>query len=95
MDYTSMVVDEAITWMMPIWAFRTSGILPQDKIQARQIQARAARYTILGQKLYKRGHSLPLLLCVTPTKGLEGLQEVHEGICGDHAAAQAMAHNVI
>ncbi|CAL9025322.1 unnamed protein product, partial [Prunus brigantina] len=38
--------------------------------------------------------SLPLLLCITPDKGLEALREIHEGICGDHAAAQTMAHKV-
>ncbi|KAL6293888.1 hypothetical protein ACE6H2_002030 [Prunus campanulata] len=82
-----MAIDEAPTWMTPIWAFLTNGALPQDKVLAQQIQARAARYTTIGPKLYKQGHSLPLLLCVTPEKGLEALQEIHEGICSDHAAA--------
>ncbi|CAL8162195.1 unnamed protein product [Prunus armeniaca] len=69
--YTSMVIDEAPTWMAPIWAF----LKPE------------LRYTIINHKLYKRGHSLPLILCVTPEKGIEALQEIHEDICGDHAAA--------
>ncbi|CAL8997655.1 unnamed protein product, partial [Prunus brigantina] len=86
-DDTTMAVDAAPTWMTPIWDFLSHGILPQDKVQAKQIQSRATRYTVIDQKLYKRGFSLPLLLCITPDKGLEALREIHEGICGDHAAA--------
>lgn len=90
-----MAVDAAPTWMTPIWDFLINGTLPHDKVQARQIQSRATRYTILDHKLYKRGFSLPLLLCITPDKGLEALREIHEGICRDHAAAQTMAHKVL
>ncbi|KAI5339029.1 hypothetical protein L3X38_018301 [Prunus dulcis] len=70
-DCTNMAIDETPTWMTPIWAFLTNGALLQDKVQARQIKARATRYTIINQKLYK--YSLPLFLCVTPEKGLEAL----------------------
>lgn len=75
--------------------FLTNGILPQSKVQARKIEARAIRYVIIGEKLYKRGYFLPLLLCVTLEQGLEALQEIHEGICGDRTVAQSMTTKVV
>ncbi|CAL9004777.1 unnamed protein product [Prunus brigantina] len=73
-DDITMAVDTTPTWMTPIWYFLRHGTLPQDQVQARQIRSRATRYTILDHKLYKRGFSLPLLLCITPDKGLEALR---------------------
>lgn len=90
-----MAIDETLNWMTPIWAFLTNGALLQDKVQARQIQARATRHAIIEKKLYKHGYSLPLLLCVTQEKRVKALQEIHEGICSDHAAAHSMAYKVV
>lgn len=53
-----MDVDED-NWITPIIRHLKSGKLPPNRVQARQLQMRAARYTLIGDELYKRGFSLP------------------------------------
>ena len=48
-------------WMTPIIHFLKEGQLPKDKTEARKIQIRVARFVIIDDILYKRGHSLPYL----------------------------------
>ncbi|KAL8098862.1 hypothetical protein AgCh_031544 [Apium graveolens] len=46
-------------------------------------------------ELYRRTFSAPTLKCVDPDEVDYCLREVHEGICGDHLAAKALAYKVI
>ena len=41
--------------------------------------------------LFKRGYSMPLLRCLTEVEARKALHEVHEGVCGNHAAGQSLA----
>ncbi|XP_075665749.1 uncharacterized protein LOC142635490 [Castanea sativa] len=43
------------SWMAPIISFLQDGHLPQDPKDARKIKQRATRFTILNDRLYKRG----------------------------------------
>ena len=61
------------------------GMLPEDKKKARLLRLKAARYTLYDNQLYKRGFSTPLLKYVDLDKGNHILQEIHEGVCGNHA----------
>ncbi|KAL6288531.1 hypothetical protein ACE6H2_006041 [Prunus campanulata] len=83
------------SWMDPILAYLTSGTLPTDKIEAKTLRRRSARYILLNQILYRRGHSLPLLRCMTPQQGNYVLREIHEGACGDHFGARSLAFKTI
>ncbi|KAL5579158.1 hypothetical protein UlMin_011600 [Ulmus minor] len=78
-------VDEEPTWMTPIIGYLLRGELPRDKVEARTLRMRAARYTYLAGQLYKRGYSNPLLKCITADQGMYIMQEIHEGVCGNHA----------
>ncbi|KAL5560877.1 hypothetical protein UlMin_030624 [Ulmus minor] len=78
-------IDEEPTWMTPIVGYLLRGELPQDKADARTLRMRAAHYTYLAGQLYKRGYSNPLLKCITANQGLYIMQEIHEGVCGNHA----------
>ncbi|XP_075675038.1 uncharacterized protein LOC142644276 [Castanea sativa] len=51
-------------WMEPIVSYLQDGHLPRDPAEARKVKARAARFTILNDTLYKRGFSLPYLKCL-------------------------------
>ncbi|XP_075659048.1 uncharacterized protein LOC142628903 [Castanea sativa] len=51
-------------WMEPIISYLQDGHLPRDSAEAMKIKARAARFTILNDTLYKRGFSLPYLKCL-------------------------------
>jgi len=79
--------------MVPIKKF----ILAQEKGKLREIglAKKAAKYTIIGQDLYKRGYSTPLLNCVTKDQGDYVLKELHEGICGYHSGARAMTTQIL
>jgi len=57
--------------------------------------AKAARYTMIGDDLYKRGYGQPLLKCVTVEQAQYIIKELHEGICGYHSGARTMATRVL
>ena len=81
--------------MTPIVSFLWDGHLPQDADEARKIRKRAARFTILNNVLYKRGFSMPYLKYVDDDEAKYILEEIHEGICGDHAGPRSLVSKVI
>jgi hypothetical protein len=50
---------------------------------------------MLGDRLYKRGFSGPMLLCVSKEEAKEILEEVHEGSCGSHIGARSLAGKIL
>ncbi|KAM2850578.1 hypothetical protein PS2_026816 [Malus domestica] len=80
------------SWITPIYKFLAHGTLPNDKVQAKQIRYKSARYLIINDQLYKRGFTLPYLRCLTPAEAEIVLREIHEGVCGDHAGSRSLAH---
>ncbi|XP_030946087.1 uncharacterized protein LOC115970625 [Quercus lobata] len=83
------------TWMTPIISFLQDGHLPQNTDEARKVKKRAARFMILNDVLYKRGFSMPYLKCVDEDEAKYILEEVHGGICGDHAGSRSLVNKVI
>ena len=83
------------SWTTLIISFLQDGYLPQDADEARKIKKRAARFTILNDTLYKRGFSMPYLKCVNEDEAKYILEEIHEGICGDHAGPRSLVSKVI
>ena len=81
--------------MTPIISFLQERHLPQDVDEARKIRKRAARFTILKDVLYKRGFSMPYLKRVDDDEAKYILEEIHEGICGDHAGPRSLVSKVI
>ena len=71
--------------MTPIISYLQDGHLPQSTEEAKKIKKRAARFTILNDALYKRGFSMLYLKCVDEEEARYILEEIHRGICGDHA----------
>ena len=55
------------------------------------LRARSARFALLRGTLYKRGFSAPLLKCIGKEDANYVLKDVHEGICGNHIGARALA----
>ena len=81
----------APSWMDPIWDYLLNGILPSDPKEASKLRARSARIALLRGTFYKRCFSAPLLKCIGEEDANYVLREVHEGICGNHIGAQALA----
>ncbi|XP_074356235.1 uncharacterized protein LOC141695930 [Apium graveolens] len=76
-------------------AYLKDGTLPKDKNKARYLKHKVARFFLENDQLYRRTFSASTLKCVDPEEADYCLQEVHEGICGDHLATKALAYKVI
>ena len=59
------------------------------------MKVRSSRFTILNDKLYKRGFLLPYLKCLNSKDAMYVLREVHEGICGNHLGPQSLVGKVV
>ncbi|KAL5552053.1 hypothetical protein UlMin_002229 [Ulmus minor] len=81
--------------MTPIIRYLIAGELPVDKNEARKLRRRSAHYAYKYEQLYKKGYSVPLLKCITPERGLYVMQEIHEGVCGNHSGSRSLFHKVI
>jgi len=92
-DVECLAVTEANTWMSPIIQYLEHGICQpgEEKNSRRQ----CARYTMIGQDLYRRGYSTSLLKCLTKEQSQYVLQEIHDGACDSHSGARTMAAKVI
>ena len=83
------------SWMNPIWDYLINGRLPDDPKEASKIRTRSARFTNHRGSLYKRGFFTPILKCIAGKDSDYVLREVHEGVCGNHIEARALAGKVL
>ncbi|KAF7149736.1 hypothetical protein RHSIM_Rhsim02G0148400 [Rhododendron simsii] len=60
-DIQVQAIDYSDSWTGPIVDYITNGSLPEDKVKARQLKIRAAKYLMMGDVLYRRSFSLPYL----------------------------------
>ena len=79
------------SWMDPIWDYLIEGLLPNDPKEASKLTTRSARFTVHRGSLYKRGFFTPILKCIAGEDADYVLREVHEGECGNHIGARALA----
>ncbi|XP_074324117.1 uncharacterized protein LOC141661035 [Apium graveolens] len=82
-------------WMTSYITYLRDGTLPEDQNKARYLKHKAARFFLEEGQLYRRAFSAPTLKCIDPEEANYCLREVHEGICGDHLAAKALAYKII
>ncbi|XP_057248169.1 uncharacterized protein LOC130590168 [Beta vulgaris subsp. vulgaris] len=78
-------------WYEGILAYKLKGELPEDKMTAQKLRRDSVWYCIFQGQLYKKGFSLPLLRCVTANEATKIIEEIHEGICGNHIGGKALA----
>ena len=79
------------SWMDPIWDYLIEGLLPNDPKEASKLRTRSTRFTIHRGSLYKRGFFTLILKCIAGKDADYVLREVHEGVCGNHIRAWALA----
>ena len=77
-------------WREPLIKFLTKQELPQDKDEAERISRRSKLYVMHETELYKKSPSGVLQRCVSLEEGRQLLQDIHSGICGNHAGAQTI-----
>jgi len=58
------------------------------------MRQQCARYTLIGQDLYRRAYSKPILKCVTEEQVEYILQEIHDGVCESHSGIRTMVAKV-
>jgi hypothetical protein len=74
-------------WRLDFIAYIMEKRVPEDKVEREKITRRAANYVVIGTKLYRRSACNDVLMkCILRAEGLEFLQEIHGGECGNHAA---------
>lgn len=77
-------------WREPFIKFLTQQKLPQDKNQAERISWRSKLYVMVKAEFYKKSPSGVLQCCVSLDEGRQLLQDIHSGICGNHATARTL-----
>ncbi|KAF7150290.1 hypothetical protein RHSIM_Rhsim02G0101800 [Rhododendron simsii] len=77
-DIQVQAINYSDSWTSPIVDYKTNGALPDDKVKARQLRIRAAKYLMMGDVLYRRSFSLPYLRCLTTAESTQAMEEVHQ-----------------
>ena len=93
-EEVSPVMSE-LSWMDPIWDYLIEGLLLNDPKEASKLRSKSARFTIHRGALYKQGFFTPILKCIAGGDVDYVLREVHEGVCGNHIGARALAGKVL
>ena len=88
-------IESEPSWMDPIWDYLIDERLPDDPKEAAKTRTRSARFTNHKGSLYKRGFFTPILKCIAAKDADYVLREVHEGVCGNHIRARALARKVL
>ncbi|XP_024024252.1 uncharacterized protein LOC112092391 [Morus notabilis] len=91
----ALIVQIGENWMTPLIQYLMDAQLPNNKDEARRIRYRAARYLLYDGLLYRRGYSTPLPWCLDNAEAQKVLQEIHEGVCGNHTRGQSLALKVL
>ncbi|XP_059654543.1 uncharacterized protein LOC132301292 [Cornus florida] len=88
--------DEDLIRIVPIDILDKPSISPQqEKAEARKLKLTAAKYSIINNQLYRKSFSGPYLKCLSPTKALVILKQIHDGDCGNHSSGRSLAHKVL
>jgi ribonuclease HI len=82
-------------WRAPITLFLQGYYHQSDVNEAKRLKHRCRDFVLVGDQLYKKGISQPILKFVTETKGIQILREVHSGTCSSHSGPRALAAKVI
>jgi hypothetical protein len=84
-----MMID--MDWRKPFIDYIREQKVRSDKNLAEQLIRRAKSYILVGDKLYRRGTSSGVLMkCVPREEGKGILEEIHKGVCGNHASSRTL-----
>lgn len=88
-DCEVLMID--LDWRQPFIDYIKEQKVPSDKSEAEQIIRRAKTYVLVGDKLYRRGATSQVLMkCVPRDEGKDILEEIHKGVCGNHASSRTL-----
>jgi ribonuclease HI len=81
-------------WRTEIISFLQGNCLSDDEAYNKRMEARTRPYVIIEGELYKHGVCSPLLKCLSRTKGIELMKEIHAGLCGSHIGSRPLLGKV-
>ena len=82
-------------WKTPIISYLKDDVLLDGKEATMKLKVQAAHFVLIKGILYKRGFSRPYLKCLIPEEADYVMQQVHEGICGNHSGSRSLVHKLI
>jgi transposase InsO family protein len=82
-----------VDWRDKYIAWMDRGELPSDRSEARRIARMANSFALVDGELYKCAASGILQRCVPIPQRRELLKDIHEGVCGHHAAPRTLVGN--
>ena len=94
-EVSTFAIQSVSSWMTLILSFLQDRSFPQNVEEARKVSKKAVRFTILNDNLYKRSFSTPYLKCIDKEESKYILEEIHEGIYGDHVGSRSLVGRVI
>jgi ribonuclease HI len=84
-----MMID--VDWQQPFIDYIREQKVPTDKNLVEQIICRAKSYVLVGDKLYRQGATSGVLMkCIPQEEGKDILEEIHKGVCGNHASSRTL-----
>ncbi|XP_075499932.1 uncharacterized protein LOC142538504 [Primulina tabacum] len=89
------VEQEGEDWRTGIINYLKEGKLPDNPREARKLKTKCSRYVMVGEVLYRTSFAGLLLRCLSYQEADYLLREVHEGCCGNHLGAYALARKVL
>ncbi|XP_016205400.1 uncharacterized protein LOC107645794 [Arachis ipaensis] len=82
-------------WRTPFLEYINAGIIPRDELNPQHFRRKASLYTNIEGELYRRGFSQPLLKCLNKDEAKEVMDEIHEGVCGNHIGGWALTAKIV
>jgi hypothetical protein len=84
-----MMID--VDWRQPFIDYLSEQKIRSDKNLAKQLIRRAKSYVLVGEKLYRWGASSGVLMkCVPRQEGKDILEDIHKGVCDNHASSRTL-----
>ena len=87
--------NEPPSWMDPIVIYLLHEDLPENKNEARNLWIRVAQYALIGNHLYHKSFIRSYLRCLNPKDARRLLEEIHEGVYGNHSGGRSLAHKAL
>jgi len=86
---------EPDSWTKPLYDYLVNNTLPTNRLEARALRMKATRYVIIQDVLFKRSANGICMRCIEPSEVPQILQDMHEGICGNHAGGRSLANRAL
>lgn len=94
-EVLSITIPTKLTQKDNIIAYLLEEKLPEDKVEAHKLRCKVTAYIMIREQLYKREYSISYLRYLDKDKALYMLQEVHEGMCGNHTIRRSFVDKII